>query len=174
MRKKRHQQKKLAAARIAVINYSEICIMENQYLITSASNHRPEIVELLQSEKLPVDDLPEMLGTFYTALQENKVIGAIGFEKYGGFGLLRSMVVDRNHRNKNIASALVGKLEEEAARAGIESIYLLTQTADQYFAKKGYKKIERDSVPEPVRASREFIDLCPASAIVMMKNLTPQ
>jgi len=148
--------------------------MENQYVITTASNHRAEVVELLQSEKLPVDDLPEMLGTFYSAVQAEKVIGAIGFEKYGGYGLLRSMVVDRNHRNKNIASALVGKLEEEATRAGIDSLYLLTQTADQYFAKKGYRRIERNSVPEPIRASREFIDLCPASAIVMMKNLTPQ
>ncbi len=145
--------------------------MKDQYQIIIATGYRAEIVKLLQSEQLPVDDLPENLNNFYSAVKGKEVVGAIGFEKYGQSGLLRSLIVGKIFRNKNIASALVGKVEEAAARVGINRLYLLTQTADQYFLKKGYKKIDRNSVPEPVQASREFIDLCPASAIVMIKTL---
>ena len=56
-----------------------------------------------------------MLTDFYTVIDEGKVIGLIGMERYGRYGLLRSMVVHPDYRNKRIAAILVNMLEEQAA-----------------------------------------------------------
>lgn len=49
--------------------------------------------------------------------------------------------------------------------------YLLTTTAERYFPKFGFERIERHDVPASVQASTEFRSACPASAVVMRKPL---
>jgi len=143
-----------------------------QTTITKApSGQRQAIIQLLQAEGLPVGDLPASLDNFFVAVDNDKVVGAIGLELYGDCGLLRSMVVDKEHRNKNIASGLVQQLENDAKAKGINCMYLLTQTAPGYFERKGYQKLTRDEVPEGLKTSSEFSHVCPASAIVMKKQL---
>jgi amino-acid N-acetyltransferase len=132
---------------------------------------RPSIVSLLRSEKLPVEDLPLSMENFFVAMNEDELIGAIGLEQYESYGLLRSVVVNHNFRNMKIASELVSLLERYAITKGIDSMYLLTVTASQYFDQKGYETESRENVPLPVRASSEFSHNCPASAIVMKKHL---
>jgi amino-acid N-acetyltransferase len=140
--------------------------------ISKANNgQRQLIVALLESEKLPVADLPALLDNFFVASENGKVIAAIGLEQYGNCGLLRSMVVDKQYRNKNIASKLVQQLENHAVTAGIDCLYLLTETAPEYFRRKGYEQISRDEVPKELQASSEFSHVCPVSAIVMKKPL---
>jgi amino-acid N-acetyltransferase len=147
---------------------------ENQIFITKASdNHRPMVIALLQAEKLPVEDLPASLDNFFVALNEDKVIGAIGLEQYGNYALLRSMVVHAAHRNKHIASSLVEQLEHYGNTLGISDMYLLTETAPAYFEQKGYQKIKREEVPAALQSSSEFSHVCPVSAIVMKKELRP-
>jgi amino-acid N-acetyltransferase len=146
----------------------------NQIEILKASDsQRALVIALLQTEKLPVEDLPSSLDNFYVALKDNTVIGAIGLEQYGNYALLRSMVVSREHRNKNIASNLVDELENYSKHLGIIAMYLLTETAPIYFEKKGYQRIKREDVPAEVRGSSEFSHVCPASAVVMKKELHP-
>jgi len=53
----------------------------------------------------------------------------------------------------------------------VRELYLLTTTAERFFATRGYAGIERERVPDTVRASAEFSALCPASAVVMRKAL---
>jgi amino-acid N-acetyltransferase len=148
--------------------------IENQITISKASdNHRPMVIALLLTEKLPVEDLPTSLDHFFVALHEDKVIGAIGLEQYGNYALLRSMVVHREHRNKHIASRLVEQLEYYGKTLGISTMYLLTETAPAYFEQKGYQKITREEVPAALQASSEFSHVCPVSAFVMKKELRP-
>lgn len=138
---------------------------------TAANSQRKEIIQLLQGENLPVTDLPASLDNFFVTMENDKVIGAIGLELYTDCGLLRSMIVSRDHRNKNIASGLIRKLEEFARTSGINTMYLLTETADKYFERQGYQKINRDDVPEELKVSSEFSHLCPATAFLMKKEL---
>ena len=145
---------------------------ENQTSIIKASDsHRPMIIALLQTEKLPVEDLSASLEHFFVSLTGDNVIGAIGLEQYGNIALLRSMVVSREHRNKSIALNLVRHLESYGSSLGVHSIFLLTETAVTYFEKKGYIKINREDVPETLKVSSEFSHVCPVSAIVMKKDL---
>jgi len=141
-------------------------------IVKATDKQRQNIIQLLQTEKLPVDDLPPSLDNFFVAIDNDNVIGAIGLELYGDCGLLRSMVVMKEYRNKNIASQLVLQLENYAKAKHINCMYLLTETAPQYFEKKGYEKITREEVPEQLKTSSEFNHVCPASAIVMKKEIS--
>ncbi len=146
--------------------------MNTKFKIENATNQQRElIVSLLESEGLPVNDLPGDLDNFLVLLNDAKIIGVIGLERYDKSGLLRSLVVDKNYRNKNVASALVAGLEKVADSLELDSIYLLTETAPNYFERKGYKRIERNEVPLPVQSSSEFSTTCPVSAIVMKKSM---
>ena len=133
--------------------------------------HRQTIIELLKAEKLPVDDLPGNLDHFFVAVVDGDIIGAIGLEHYSPFGLLRSMVVRKDYRNRRVAAALVETLEKHASDLKIDWLYLLTETASAYFDKKNYKRIERTEVPDEIKQSTEFSSVCPVSSIVMKKSL---
>jgi len=143
-------------------------------IIKVTEHSRNEIINLLRTNNLPSEDLPDALNEFYAALDEGKLIGLVGMERYSRFGLLRSMVVHPNYRNRQIAAKLVQLLEQAAAGSGITTMYLLTQTAENYFSKRGYQVITRDTVPQALFQSSEFSHVCPESATVMKKDLKKQ
>jgi amino-acid N-acetyltransferase len=126
---------------------------------------------LLRSQQLPSEDLPEGLPNFYVAHYDDEVAGIIGMQLYGAYALLRSMVVHPAYRNRRIAEDLVKLLEQKAFALGISFIYLLTETAESYFKKKGYERVTRQEVPAELLASSEFSHVCPISAMVMRKQL---
>jgi amino-acid N-acetyltransferase len=148
--------------------------MQNKFYISPADDEaRDGIVTLLQDEKLPVADLPPRLNNFFVAVDDKKIIGAAGIEVYDKYGLLRSVVVDKNYRNKNIAAMLTNQIEQMMAARGINAIYLFTETAQGYFSKKGYETVSREDVPEAIKQSSEFSHVCPVSAVVMKKAVAP-
>lgn len=140
-------------------------------IIQANQTHRSTIIELLKTEKLPVDDLPGNFDHFFVAIIDYAVVGAIGLEHYPPLALLRSMVVQKEYRNQRVAAALVETLEKHAGNLHIDSIYLLTETASTWFNKKNYQHVERTDVPDAIKQSSEFSSVCPVSAIVMKKSL---
>ena len=140
-------------------------------IINQAQPYRPAVLALLASQSLPVDDLPENLDHFLVALQGKEVIGIVGVEIYGAYGLLRSLAVHPDHRGNKIGNKLLQRIEALSNLKGLTELYLLTETAPAYFDAHGYQKITRPDVPEEVQQSSEFSHVCPASAIVMKKKL---
>jgi N-acetylglutamate synthase-like GNAT family acetyltransferase len=51
----------------------------------------------------------------------------------------------------------------------VRQFYLLTTTAEAFFARRGFRKIARQSVPAAIGDTREFKSLCPSSAICMTR-----
>jgi amino-acid N-acetyltransferase len=143
-------------------------------IIKATEQSRNEIINLLKSNNLPAGDLPKELDEFYTAMDGQRIVGLIGMERYSHYGLLRSMVVHPDYRNKQIAKKLVQLLEQKAASSGIITMYLLTETAEKYFSRNNYQLITRKEVPEPLFRSSEFSHVCPVSATVMKKELQSQ
>lgn len=139
--------------------------------ITDAINYRDDIIALLSSEKLPTDDLPEILKNFSVMTENEELIGVVGLETYGNYGLLRSLVIRPDYRNQNIAGKLVKEVEKLAAAEGLKAVFLLTETAPDYFSSKGYYLIARSEIPAEVQRSSEFSHVCPQSAIAMKKDL---
>ncbi len=146
--------------------------MLNQIDIIPASlEYREAIILLLQSAGLPVEDLTNGLQNFYTALDNGFVVGVVGLETYGRNGLLRSLVVKPEYREMKIAAALVDQVERTGRDLRLANIYLLTETAKDYFTKKGYEQITREGAPESLKQSSEFSHVCPATAVLMQKKL---
>ena len=139
--------------------------------ITEAIDYRNDIIALLSAEKLPTSDLPATLKNFLAMAENDELIGVSGLETYGKYGLLRSLAVRSDYRNRSIAGKLVEQIENIAAAEGLKAIFLLTETASDYFSRKGYRIITRTEIPFEVQQSSEFSHLCPQSAIAMKKDL---
>jgi len=139
--------------------------------IRNAQPYRTQLVNLLSNAGLPFEDLPQQLDNFIVAIVDHLVAGAAGMETYGDSGLLRSVVVKPAFRGKGIANELLKTIETLALDEGVNQLILLTETAKGYFENKGFHLINREEVPEAVKASTEFSHVCPVSAIVMSKTL---
>ncbi|WPU95360.1 arsenic resistance N-acetyltransferase ArsN2 [Mucilaginibacter sabulilitoris] len=140
--------------------------------IKPADNYRENIVQMLNSAKLPAGDLPESLANFLVALNDDGIVmGTAGLEVYGDDALLRSLVVLPKHRGKGVANHLITEIENLARHHKVNTIYLLTETAQRYFSRKAYHEINREAASKQVQASSEFSHVCPVSAVVMKKQL---
>ncbi len=129
------------------------------------------VCELLLKHKLPTEDINQGLAHFFIVKQHGLPVGVIGMELYSEYGLLRSMATDPAYRNNGIASSLVAELFNYGKRLGLKEMYLLTETAENYFAKKGFQKINREETPTAIKQSAEFSHLCPSTAVVMKKEI---
>jgi amino-acid N-acetyltransferase len=142
--------------------------------IRAASLEDLEAVRSLVAEAaLPQEGLEDQFGSGYgVAVESGRLVGAAGVERYGGYGLLRSVVTAVNRRGRGIGEALVRDRLAWAEQAGLEAVYLLTTTAAGYFPKLGFVPVERSAVPAEIRASGEFSSVCPSSAVVMHRALS--
>ena len=131
-----------------------------------------QIKGLLAECELPYEDItPSDLTHFCLLRDGDRLAGVIGLEIFGQFALLRSLAVPAGYRKRGIGAELVGRAQEHAHSHKVEALYLLTTTAERFFSKRGYRRVERSKVPEPVQGSVEFSTLCPASAACMAKHL---
>jgi amino-acid N-acetyltransferase len=125
----------------------------------------------LAEAELGFDDIGEHLANFLVAEKDGRVIGTVGMEVYGASGLLRSAAVLPAERSGGIGRSLVDALERRARGAGIRELVLLTTTAEGYFTRQGYRVVNRGDVSGRILASGQFQGSCPATAVVMRKNL---
>lgn len=126
---------------------------------------------LLEEAKLPTDILTSGLGELWV-MSEGKVNAVGGFEFYDGDALLRSVAVDEGHRRGGIGTRLVDALLEVARRRGVKRVWLLTETAEGFFRKKGFARVERTAIDNhALLASPEFTHVCATTAVCMVKDL---
>jgi len=123
------------------------------------------IEALLVETDLPLEGAREHLDGFWVAYIGERLVGVAGLERYGSAGLLRSVAV--RERGTGLGKVLVQQILNRAAADGLTSIVLLTITAESYFPRFGFRRIQRDAVPSAVQESIEFKSACPASAVVM-------
>ncbi len=98
-------------------------------------------------------------------------MGYGGFELHGNDALLRSIVVSAEARGGGIGRNLVPLLVLRAFEAGARRGFLLTEGAEAFFAKVGFKPIERSAAPPAILATRQASGLCPATATLMTRTL---
>jgi amino-acid N-acetyltransferase len=132
----------------------------------------PSVLALLQAQGLPLSDITDQhLEHFFFAGSDGSPTGLVGLEIHGVDALLRSLVVVDNARGKGLGWTLVEHAEQYAASKGVRSIYLLTTTAEGFFKRLGYERIDRSRAPPSIKRTCEFASLCPASSAFMAKSL---
>src|SRR5882762_113482 len=140
--------------------------------ITSAAPaDLPAILALLAASKLPRASIEDHVASTLVARQDSGIVGTAALELYGGAALLRSVAVATALRGQGLGAALTVAALDLAQRRGVRTVYLLTETAGQFFPKFGFTAITRAQVEPVVLASLEFTTACPKSALVMVKQL---
>src|SRR5690349_17821512 len=126
------------------------------YFPINANPSRAAASSLLLSAQLPASDLTDAhMKYFYYCGSESDLHALIGFEPCGSAALMRSLVVVPKLRDRGVGKRLVAHVEREALSLGMSAIYLLTTTAEGFFSRLGYTAVDRDEVPDAIRATPE-------------------
>lgn len=131
------------------------------------------IKQLIGEASLPTDDLDESTCSFFRVYADGSaIVGAVALEPLGNdAAMLRSLVVAPIARGRGVGHSLVENVEAWARSQNITDIFLLTTTADRFFSRLGYQRVDRDVAPDSVKAHEQFRALCPASAVLMSKRI---
>jgi len=92
-------------------------------------------------------------------------------ERAGSNGLLRSLVTDPNFCKRGIAAELISSALAVARKQGVKRLYLMTQTAEKYMKRFGFKTIERQEIPEDLLKQSQLNTDCPACSTCMSLEL---
>jgi amino-acid N-acetyltransferase len=125
------------------------------------------VTALLSDNRLPLEGVPDSLANFFVAESRGSIVGVIGMELYDRYALLRSAAVAKSEQNNGVGRVLVDRLLADAVKKGVAALYLLTTTAEKYFSRIGFARVERSEVPVELLASEEFRGACPDSAVIM-------
>ncbi|MBT8405459.1 MAG: GNAT family N-acetyltransferase [Gemmatimonadetes bacterium] len=126
---------------------------------------------LLEAVGLPGAGVREAFDHFRVGEQNGRVVAVAGLEVCGRDGILRSVAVHPDHRNRDWGARLTREVIDAARHAGVRRLYLLTTTAAAWFPRFGFRTTERDAAPPEVLDSIEFREVCPDSAIAMVLDL---
>jgi amino-acid N-acetyltransferase len=133
-----------------------------------------EIRGLLAVSGLPGEDLtPAHLSAFWIRRDAAGIAGVVGLEPHGRAALLRSLAVRADARGRGLGTALLAHAESQAGALGVEALYLLTTTAETFFAAHGYAGMPRENAPPEIQATAEFAALCPSNSVCMTKRVAP-
>lgn len=130
-----------------------------------------EIESLLEQCDLPFSDCREHLQNFIGIFDDQRLL-AIGATQYQApTALLRSIAVHPEFRDQGLAQKMTRYLLESLRVRKATEVYLLTESAESYFKRFGFQSVDRDSVPESIKVTRQFAFLCPATAGAMRLKL---
>jgi amino-acid N-acetyltransferase len=144
------------------------------------SRDREDVEELLAGNDLPIADLDSAYSSLFVCESAAGERVGVGGLEVGGegerqiehdAGLLRSVAVEESARGAGYGTAICERLLDRARTADLDAVFLLTTTAEEFFADLGFERVQRNQVPDSIRSSTEFSDLCPASATCMKRDL---
>ena len=143
----------------------------NVHITRASEADAPSMLQLLRDSGLPIDGLVDHLNTAFIARDDAAIVGCAALEIYADGALLRSVAVAPAARGHRVGERLTRSAITLARSLGTPAVFLLTTTAESYFPRFGFVQTTRDWVPTGVQQSIEFRSACPASAVVMRKDL---
>lgn len=126
--------------------------------------------QLLLLANLPADDLLEA-GRFFVLEDARGLVGFGGLEGMGPDQLLRSVAVAPGLRHRGFGAMATERLAEQARVDGARRLWLLTTSAEDYFGRLGWTRVDRAGAPGTVQNSRMYREFCPLEAVLMMRPL---
>lgn len=128
------------------------------------------ISSLLRANGLPLDGVSDCIEDFIVADLNGEIVGSIAIERYDHYGLLRSAAVSTSARGKGIGATLVQRILDDAKRMGVTDVYLLTETAQDYFPRFGFDRIDRSVIPPALNESAELKGACCLDSAIAMRR----
>lgn len=132
----------------------------------------PAVEALLAAAGLPLEGAREAFDLGVVGRGEDgEVQAAAAIERFGEAGLLRSVVVAQDRRGTGAGRGLVAAAEALARDEGIRDLYLLTETAIDWFPRLGYEVVERAAAAAVVGESVEFTTVCRDTGVPMRRSI---
>jgi amino-acid N-acetyltransferase len=129
-------------------------------------------LDVLGRSELTEQDVAERWGHYFVVREDDgRVVAVAGLEVHGEDGLLRSVAVDPDYRGQGLAASLVEAAMDRARLVRLRSVYLLTTTARDYFARHAFADVPREEAPVAIRESWEFRTGCPSTAAFMKRTV---
>ena len=114
------------------------------------------ILDLVAAVHLPLESIAEAIDYFWVARAGEQVVGTVGLEVYDDLALLRSLAVTPARQHTGLGRALTETALSYLTTRQFRAVYLLTTTAEAFFARYGFALLARDEVPASVQRSVEF------------------
>lgn len=122
------------------------------------------ILDLVEAVHLPSEGIAEAMEYFWIARTGERIVGTVGLAVYDDRALLRSLAVAPACQHVGLGRALTETALSYLTTRQFRAVYLLTTTAEAFFARHGFCLVARDAVPASVQQSVEFQGACPATA----------
>jgi amino-acid N-acetyltransferase len=136
----------------------------------------PAVLQLLELVHLPTEGVKEHFTYFLVGLDTSanshtnaQVISCVGLEMYLPSALLRSLAVHPAFQGRGIGKKMVQAVSAWARKLEVQHLFLLTDTAVDFFQNLGFNNINREQVPKNVQQSIEFTKLCPTAPCLTKK-----
>jgi len=117
----------------------------------------------LEAADLPTSDLDEGDAHYFAC----EAGGFGGLVRLGDVVLLRSIVVPPDIRRGGVGSAVLTGLIAAARSLSAREAWLLTTTAETFFAANGFRRVTREEAPAVIASTGQFKDICPDTAALM-------
>ncbi len=125
--------------------------------------HRPDyalVKTLLATVALAEPARDEQMASFYTLRNETGLAGVVALEVHGDDAILHSLAVDQQFRGAGYGWMLADMAVSQARWRGVRRIYLLTETASDFFAAKfGFRVVDRSTLSRAVANSETFANI---------------
>jgi len=114
----------------------------------------------------------EQHGSFFVLRNEDGTVGCVSLEVLGDDAILRALAVDSKFRGAGYGWMLADMAVSQARWRGVRRIYLLTDTASDFFAAKfGFRVVDRSTLSKQVAASETFTQPAGAQQVAMRLDL---
>ncbi|HKM39430.1 MAG TPA: arsenic resistance N-acetyltransferase ArsN2 [bacterium] len=129
------------------------------------------VKKLLEEAGLSWAGIEGQFQHFLKLMLDGEIAAVAGLEVYDQVGLVRSVAVAQEYRHSGLGRGLIKALVNKTRFMGLKELYLVTDTAADYFYRFGFRPIDRDKVYAPVLQSEHFRSVCSRSAISMCLKL---
>jgi UDP-N-acetylmuramate: L-alanyl-gamma-D-glutamyl-meso-diaminopimelate ligase len=117
----------------------------------------PAVRRVLAETALEEPARDEQRGSFFVLRNEHGTVGCVSLEVFDDDAILRALAVDPRFRGAGYGWMLADMAVSQARWRGVRRIYLLTETASDFFAAKfGFRVVDRSTVARRVAASETF------------------
>lgn len=126
---------------------------------------------LLRANGLPTEGLDAGgVQAHWVWREADRVVATVALDVVGTVAVIRSLATDPTFRGQRIATVLCDAAEDEARRRGVTAVYLLTESAAELFAGRGYRAIDRATVPDGIARHWQFASGCCQCGRTMVKS----
>jgi len=111
-------------------------------------------------------------GSFFVLRNEDGVVGCVALEVLGDDAILRALAVDPRFRGAGYGWMLADTAVNHARWRGVRRIYLLTESASDFFAAKfGFRVVDRSTISKQVVGNEPFSRPASAQLVAMRLDL---